>query len=436
MKKNLIIAIIAVGAQIVGAQNLVPQQAQTIIYVKPAGTGDGSSWANACNLEHAVGNKSAVGMDFTPTPPQIWVQKGTYHPSAMLSIPNSVKMYGGFNGTETQLSQRDSLSNATIIDAEQKFGSVVRLGVSAELNGFVIQNGNANDNPHKNGGGVFADDNSVIANCLIINNAASARGGGIYSKGPVRVINTTVRDNVATGGGYNVFGNCLTWIAGSGLSDEVVSIEHEEPVACTAPVISSHPSTAAQSKDLNAAFSALSVSATGTAPLTYQWYSNSTNSNSGGTKVGTNSSSYTPSSATVGALYYYCVVTNSCGSATSNVSGLHTVTAPIVTTGCNSSTLALGTVGFATSQSWTVGSQTWSDVVVASNCNKTGYDGGTTDNFNSDCRNATNVIIFRGVRLSSTPQRYVREIGECRPKMILWLWIRLWGVKVRMVRVW
>ena len=81
-------------------------------------------------------------------------------------------------------------------------------------------------------------------------------------------------------------------------------------------------STAAQTKCQGAAFSAISVTASGTG-ITYQWYSNTTASNSGGTSLAPDgqTASYTPSSATAGTLYYYCIVTGSCGSATSSVSG-------------------------------------------------------------------------------------------------------------------
>uniref|UniRef100_UPI00196452B2 hypothetical protein n=1 Tax=Escherichia coli TaxID=562 RepID=UPI00196452B2 len=49
--------------------------------------------------------------------------------------------------------------------------------------------------------------------------------------------------------------------------------------------------------------------------LTYQWYSNTSNSNTGGTLIGgATASSYTPSSATVGTTYYYVVVGSDCGS--------------------------------------------------------------------------------------------------------------------------
>ncbi|MCL2277695.1 MAG: InlB B-repeat-containing protein [Treponema sp.] len=44
--------------------------------------------------------------------------------------------------------------------------------------------------------------------------------------------------------------------------------------------------------------------------LSYQWYRNTTNSTTGGTAVGTNSSAYSPDVSTLGSVFYYCVVTN------------------------------------------------------------------------------------------------------------------------------
>ncbi|MBA2936982.1 S-layer homology domain-containing protein [Paenibacillus sp. CGMCC 1.16610] len=58
--------------------------------------------------------------------------------------------------------------------------------------------------------------------------------------------------------------------------------------------------------------------------LTYQWYSNTTNSTSGGTAISSETSStYAASTATVGTTYYYVVVTNT----NNNVSGTKTATA-------------------------------------------------------------------------------------------------------------
>ena len=68
----------------------------------------------------------------------------------------------------------------------------------------------------------------------------------------------------------------------------------------------------------------LSVTASGTGTVTYQWYSNTSNSNTGGTSItDATSSTYTPSVSSVGTMYYYVVVHSSCGSnVTSDVSSV------------------------------------------------------------------------------------------------------------------
>ncbi len=114
-------------------------------------------------------------------------------------------------------------------------------------------------------------------------------------------------------------GTYTDWVKGSACS------------ACTSASISSHPSTSSASTCLNGtAFSALSVTAAGSATLSYQWQSSTqSNFSSGVSNVGTNSASYTPVNTSAGTLYYRCVVTSSCNSstATSNASGAFTVTA-------------------------------------------------------------------------------------------------------------
>ena len=95
-----------------------------------------------------------------------------------------------------------------------------------------------------------------------------------------------------------------------------------------APVITTHPATAAVSKNVNTGnFTSLNVVASG-ANLSYQWYSNATASNSGGTLIsGATSTSYSPpSNLPIGDYYYYCIASNNCGSDTSNVSGKHSIT--------------------------------------------------------------------------------------------------------------
>ena len=101
------------------------------------------------------------------------------------------------------------------------------------------------------------------------------------------------------------------------------------------PTISSQPSTSTQSICLNDTPTTLSVTANAVsgAISTYEWYSNVSALNTGGTLVATNTTSatpntYAPVTTSVGTLYYYVVVSNSKGcSVKSNVSGGITVNA-------------------------------------------------------------------------------------------------------------
>lgn len=68
----------------------------------------------------------------------------------------------------------------------------------------------------------------------------------------------------------------------------------------------------------------LSVTVTGAETISYQWYSNTTNSNEGGTKITTNgeSNTYTPPVTTAGTTYYYCIATADGQSVTSNAAAV------------------------------------------------------------------------------------------------------------------
>ncbi|MCL2028473.1 MAG: hypothetical protein FWG79_08325 [Bacteroidales bacterium] len=130
-----------------------------------------------------------------------------------------------------------------------------------------------------------------------------------------------------------------------------------------------------------------------------QWYSNTTASNSGGASIsGATGNSFAPPVTTINTtgVYYYAVATNSCGTATSNVSGRHTVVTPPPTctpwvgaNGCNDAalTFTLGTPTFVTNTTWPISgngiTQVWSDAVIAPGCEK-----GTIANNNAYASNA------------------------------------------------
>ncbi|WP_194097451.1 hypothetical protein, partial [Flavobacterium proteolyticum] len=79
---------------------------------------------------------------------------------------------------------------------------------------------------------------------------------------------------------------------------------------CSNPVILTQP-LATQTVCVNSVPSNLIVTASGTS-LTYQWYSNTINSNTGGTIIGSaTSATYTPSTLVSGTFHYYCVINSS-----------------------------------------------------------------------------------------------------------------------------
>ena len=115
------------------------------------------------------------------------------------------------------------------------------------------------------------------------------------------------------------------------------------------PTITANPDTTTQNLCLNGTATALSVSATG-ASLTYQWYKNTTATNTGGTLIaGATSATYTPLTTTAGNAYYYCVVSGTCSPTdTSTVSGLIRVYAISVAGTISSSVTSICDSGSAT----------------------------------------------------------------------------------------
>ena len=172
----------------------------TQTYVTESGSGlqNGTSWANAFS---AAQLQSAINLGV----PQVWVAAGTYKPttgsdrSISFAMKNGVTIYGGFNGTETFLGQRNWNTNITILsgdigtnlvstDNSYHVVSNLNLNNTAILDGFTIQGGC--DNPASGNGlgaGILNLSSSpVIINCKIINNTvisidAAASGAALYN---------------------------------------------------------------------------------------------------------------------------------------------------------------------------------------------------------------------------------------------------------------
>ncbi|MDG5798820.1 choice-of-anchor Q domain-containing protein [Marinilabiliaceae bacterium ANBcel2] len=227
------------------------------VKVKVDGYGDGSSWDNAMLLHDALDN-AIYGEE-------IWVAKGEYTPDATdraksFEIPEGVKLFGGFNGDEDTLEERDWNQNLTVLSGEigdhNKFDDNSRniLKFSAEydfdpitdntvIDGFVIEKGYAcegggaaalfenasplilntlfvNNFSEGSGGAVWADQNSSpsFANVLFLDNSSNQNGGAIFSdEGEIVVYNSLWYNNSAGNMGGALFGsnskiyNSISW---------------------------------------------------------------------------------------------------------------------------------------------------------------------------------------------------------------------------------
>lgn len=231
----------------------IPSEAG-IIYVNRAATGlgNGTSWTNAyTDLQDALSSASSGD--------SIWVAKGTYRPTggsdriATFALKQGVSLYGGFDGTESALADRDWVNNPTVLtgdladnddgnlywDAGTRQDNSLHVVTAASgttvsdiLDGFVISGGH--DNAHWSGSAglllsnpltirnctfrmnstnygaaMIVNNDTVIEDCLFENNYAA--GGAALSTGAYAQIRRCVfRNNYAFNYGgaiYNTGGN-------------------------------------------------------------------------------------------------------------------------------------------------------------------------------------------------------------------------------------
>ncbi len=154
--------------------------AQNRIHVEVGGntTGNGSNWLNAVSIERAI--------NIVQSQDEIWIKKGTYPISQLLDVSsslNSVSIYGGFSGTETNLSQRNYVANATILDGQQSTQIMEINGDHILIDGVGFKNGYIDGlaSTTNTGGGAIRvkGDFITIKNCHFFDNlSVSTRGGG------------------------------------------------------------------------------------------------------------------------------------------------------------------------------------------------------------------------------------------------------------------
>ena len=217
-------------------------------YVTATGAGDlsGSSWANASKDVQDMINASASGNE-------IWIAAGVYKPNRIehdfgtivaparyvaFKLKDGVKLYGGFTGNETLLSQRNWTINKTIFSGDIDNDDVVSggittavlgnncihvvisagVGTATSLDGFYITGGytangfNLTINgflmDSKLGSGITNNGASpVITNCSFIGNEGDGTGGGICNNNSTPTISNCS------------FSNNLVFLSGTGISN-------------------------------------------------------------------------------------------------------------------------------------------------------------------------------------------------------------------------
>lgn len=198
-----LLAIPTLNAKTLSAFATPTPDAKGILYIKKGATGNGSSWSNAYgDFQSAMNSTNAAIL-------QVWIAAGTYSPNYgfSFSIKDGVKIYGGFAGTENDISQRDLKTNITNLQGIRN--CVIRtkkLTAATLLDGFTISDGfNQTDSSGNNGrgGGIFNDESFLtISNCIFINNTASA-GGGISNTGGFPIITNCTFINNGAAAIYN-----------------------------------------------------------------------------------------------------------------------------------------------------------------------------------------------------------------------------------------
>ena len=169
------------------------------------------------------------------------------------------------------------------------------------------------------------------------------------------------------------------------------------------PAITSQPSNTGMNLILNGTSSMYNVVATG-AGLTYQWYSNTIPSNSSGNiLVGATNASYRPSSASIGTNYYYVVISGTCSTVTSNLTGAIVINAaPVITVSGTLTTFNACIGSESAEQTFTIaGANLTDDILVSA---PSGYEVSTT----SGTGFATSLLLSNITGTISTTTIYIR----------------------------
>lgn len=165
-----------------------------IIYVdiNATGSNNGTSWSNAY-----TDLQMALSLAFIND--EIWVATGTYYPTNTANrdisfvMKNGVNVFGGFDGTETNINQRNIALNPTNLsgdigqlgdntDNSRKVVKVQNFTANFIMDGFRVMSGYDSGSSGK-GSGMYMINNSgsdiTVNNCTFYNNYSYHSGGAL-----------------------------------------------------------------------------------------------------------------------------------------------------------------------------------------------------------------------------------------------------------------
>ena len=249
----------------IGAYEYQHLDAGRIRYVKPDGTGDGTSWEKASgDLQKMIDELAAVDASG-----EVWVAAGEYRPTtqiiegvqyaASFRMRDGIDVYGGFDDENPEDSKSKRVkgdmpwiyTNETILlGADYENGTATwannQWNVTSSsrhvvwfapmageedfkyttvLDGVTIKGGAANggeglaDFATDKGGGVYMGLNATLQNSVITENTADDNGGGVFVNAG-RVVSCLIYNNSATANGGGVF------VSGAGLVNRSMVTEN------------------------------------------------------------------------------------------------------------------------------------------------------------------------------------------------------------------
>lgn len=198
---------------------------------------NGSSWALSTTLHSALANGNGKSCD------EIWVKGGVYRPQqgaiddaarqVSFEIARPLKLYGGFAGTETLLSQRALAANPTVLSGDIDGNDVANDGNQIDETVANIQGSNSfhvivvGGGTGAEGNGSYTETNTVIDGFIVTGGdamvASSAAGGGLFcnGRGLGKSCSPTIA-NCAFQGNRAGYGGALYALGYAGISSPVL----------------------------------------------------------------------------------------------------------------------------------------------------------------------------------------------------------------------